>query len=93
MTTHSFDLMFRGDPKSELAGPPTAYVCLKNYGSTGPENVPLITSDCVSIRELEHEVTRLHNELNQILAKAKRRYTDYDQRQREYLARKKASAS
>jgi hypothetical protein len=91
MATYSLDLLFLGDPKAEIPGPPKAYVHLKNWsGLEVPKDVPIITPDCVTLKELEYQVGRLHKELDAILAKAAKKFSTYDKAQQEHFASRRS---
>ena len=40
---------------------------------------PLITPDCVTLRELENEIERLHQELEGVRTEAKSKFARHDQ--------------
>jgi hypothetical protein len=68
-------------PKEALAGPPLAWLYLKqSYPGPMKEGLPLqperiyLTSHCDSIFELEREINRLKKELDVILKEAKRKF-------------------
>ena len=56
--THSLDLDFVKPGKTELPGPPRAHIYVKSYNK-GNRDFIFITPNCVSMRELEHEIDRL----------------------------------
>jgi hypothetical protein len=75
METSSLDLIYLDrDPATSL---PSAGVCLKanrHTGQAGVEANKLITRPCLSFIELDAEIRRLHAELEEIRARAKRKF-------------------
>lgn len=91
LNTHSLDLLFLGMPKDALPGPALSHVSLKSWGRAeykGVADVPLITPQCVSERELEYEIDRLHKELEVIRTAAKRKYAAYRRLERRRFNKK-----
>lgn len=86
MDTHSFDLLFEGAKKRELEyrhGPPTSHIYLKSWSSFDSgrkKDLLLLTPDCITIRELEYQIERLHEELEEIRKAAKAKYAKYEGR-------------
>src|ERR1017187_8097298 len=78
MKTYRLDLLFAGQPEDALPGPARSHVCVKNWSSVDyAKDAPLITSECVSIQELECQIDELHNELEAIRATARGKYDAY----------------
>lgn len=75
MATHTFELLFL----TPDLGPDISHVYIKSSGSIHyadvSDELELITSQCVSIREFEAEINRLKSELDEILNKARQKYT------------------
>jgi hypothetical protein len=75
METSSLDLVYLDrDPLTDL---PSAGVCLKANMRTayaGVQAERLITSPCLSFVELDSEIRRLHAELDEIRARAKKKF-------------------
>jgi hypothetical protein len=75
METSSFDLLYlESDPKTQQ---PSACLRLKSHGGQNYAGVSadtLITSPCLSFIELDAEIRRLHAELDEIRARAKRKF-------------------
>jgi hypothetical protein len=75
METSSFDLLYlESDPRTKQ---PSACLCLKphdyqDYAGVSADR--LITAPCLSLIELDAEIRRLHAELEEIRALAKRRF-------------------
>jgi len=75
METSSFDLLYlEADPKTKQ---PSACIRLKSTGRedyAGVRAENLIISPCLSFIELDAEIRRLHAELDEIRARAKRKF-------------------
>jgi hypothetical protein len=76
METSSFDFVYlESDPRTSQ---PSACVCLK--AATGSEDYSGVKSDrligkpCLSFIELDAEIRRLHAELDEIRARAKKKF-------------------
>jgi len=75
METSSLDLVYlESDPRTKQ---PSACVCVKaivrqDYGGVKAEK--LISAPCVSFIELDAEIRRLHAELDEIRARAKKKF-------------------
>lgn len=84
MNTYSLDLLFLSRKKRELEykfGPPSSHITLKSWTCIDrkgvPKDLPLLTPDCITIGELEYQVERLHEELEEIRKAAKAKYAKY----------------
>ena len=73
--TYSLDLDFWKPGKNDLPGPPRAYVYVKTH-TEDERGTIFITADCVNLRELEDEIKRLYRELDDILKKAKKKFSE-----------------
>lgn len=75
METKSLDLLYlENDPRS---GKSSACICLKSTGSedyAGVKAERIVSSHCMSFIELDAELRRLHAELDDIRARAKKRF-------------------
>lgn len=75
METFSFDLLYlESDPST---GQPSACLRLKSDGRQGYAGVTadrLITAPCFSFIELDAEIRRLHAELDEVRAQAKKKF-------------------
>jgi len=75
METSSFDLLYlQADPKTKQ---PSACIRLKSCGRedyAGVRAESLLVSPCLSFIELDAEIRRLHAELDEIRARAKRKF-------------------
>jgi hypothetical protein len=75
METLSLDLVYlENDPRTKQ---PSACVCVKANGSqdyAGVKAEKLITTQCLSFIELDAEIRRLHAELDEIRARAKKKF-------------------
>jgi hypothetical protein len=75
MEISSVDLLYlESDPRTEQ---PSACICLKAGGSqdyAGVKAEKLITAHCMSFIELDAEIRRLHAELDEIRARAKKKF-------------------
>lgn len=75
METRSFDLLYlESDPDTMQ---PSACLCIKSvsrqdYAGVGVDR--LVTPPCLSFIELDAEIRRLHAELDEIRARAKRKF-------------------
>lgn len=70
--TYSLDIDFMKPPKN-LPGPIFAHIYVKNY-CKDHQGLIFITPDCVTIGELEYEISRLQKELENIRNKARKRF-------------------
>jgi len=75
METSSFDLVYlESDPRTKQ---PSACVCTREDASedyAGVKAEKLITAPCLTFIELDAEIRRLHAELDEIRARAKKKF-------------------
>ena len=75
METSSLDLVYlESDPRTKQ---PSACICMTTGGGqdyAGVKAERLITAQCLSFIELDAEIRRLHAELDEIRARAKRKF-------------------
>jgi hypothetical protein len=75
METSSLDLVYlESDPRTQL---PSACICLKTRGAedyAGVKADRLVTMHCLSFIELDSEIRRLHAELDEVRARAKKKF-------------------
>ena len=75
METSSLDLLYlESDPRTEL---PSACICLKTNSAqdyAGAKAERLVTVPCLSFIELDSEIRRLHAELEEIRARARKKF-------------------
>ena len=75
MDTFSFDLAYlETDPRTQQ---PSACICLRTRVGgdyAGVKSERLITAECLSFIELDAEIRRLHAELDEIRARAKKKF-------------------
>ena len=75
METLSLDLVYlESDPRTKQ---PSACVCTRVVGGQGYAGVGaerLITNQCLTFLELDAEIRRLHAELDEIRARAKKKF-------------------
>lgn len=75
MDTSSFDLVYlENDPRTKR---PSACICIRarsGHDYAGVKAKELITSQCLSFIELDAEIRRLHAELEEIRARAKKKF-------------------
>jgi hypothetical protein len=75
MEISSLDLLYlESDPRTKQ---PSACICLRPSGSqdyAGVKAERLITAHCMSFIELDAEIRRLHAELDEIRARAKKKF-------------------
>ena len=73
METTSLDLVYLDrDPLTDL---PSAGICLKAHSAHGSAEADcLITRPCLNFVELDAEIRRLHAELEEIRARAKKKF-------------------
>ena len=81
MATHNLDLEFLDDRKSELPHNPIARICLKVWTHATHDGAPLITPNCVTIREFEYQIDRLKSELEELRKDARTKFAEDDRRQ------------
>ena len=85
------DLLFLEPGEDDLPGPPKAHIAVNSYSHAsykGYESVPLISSECVSMPELDYQVERLKRELDQLRTKAARRFREANDRMNSRLEKK-----
>ena len=75
MATHTFDLLFLVSTPGGMPHRPIAHIYVKNSSRTdyGKDKI-LIGADCVSPRDIEHEVEQLKRDLDEVKKKAIRKY-------------------
>jgi len=78
VATHTFDLLFLASTPGKMPHRPIAHVYVKSfsgndYGGKGKDKIPL-GAECVSLREIEHEIEQLKSDLDQVKKKAARKY-------------------
>ena len=73
MRTYSLDLLFKGGEGSNSRGPTRSHVYVKSWTTRGDAR-PLLSSECLSLSELEGEIDRLKGELEEIRKKARHEY-------------------
>ena len=82
METYSLDLFCVSPSKEEPIFSPLSHIYVKNSSATdapdAAKGLQLITSECVSLREVEYEIDQLKRELEEIRKKAKRKYAAHD---------------
>ena len=75
MQTTSFGLLYlEKDPRTQQ---PSACVCVKSSAGEGYAGVPkdqLISAHCMNFLQLDAELRRLHAELDEIRAQAKKKF-------------------
>lgn len=75
METATLDFLYlESDPRTKQ---PSACLCLKSCGREDYAGVPadrLLSSPCLSFIELDAEIRRLHAELDEIRARAKKKF-------------------
>ena len=72
MKTYNLDLLFEAPREGDRPGPSSYHIYVKSW--TGREGEPmLITLECASSSELEEEIDRLHDELEKIRKKARKK--------------------
>jgi len=75
METLSLDLLYlENDPRTKQ---PSACICLRARGShdyAGVKAEKLISNPCLTFIELDAEIRRLHAELDEIRARAKKKF-------------------
>jgi hypothetical protein len=70
--TSSLDLLHpERDPSTKR---PSACVCVKENARPDYRGIKLITAPCLSFIELDAEIRRLHAELDEIRARAKKKF-------------------
>ncbi|MGD0826004.1 MAG: hypothetical protein ABR908_15560 [Terriglobales bacterium] len=77
MNTLTFDLLYQeSDPRT---GHPSACICTTNssgqvYAGVKAEKSITVTAQCLNFIELDAEIRRLHAELDEIRARAKKKF-------------------
>jgi hypothetical protein len=64
--TYNLDVEFMDDRESHLPHNPIARIYVKTFSRAIADGTPLITPDCVTIRELEYQIDQLQSELEAI---------------------------
>jgi hypothetical protein len=72
METYNLDLEFLDDQKSKLPFNPIARIYVKTFTRASADGPPLITPNCVTIRELEYQIDQIESELEAIRKKRER---------------------
>ena len=93
--TRSLDLKFRSPyplKKSDPPGHASAHVMVKTW-SRRKDGSPLITPKCVSRREIEHEIDRLKEELEEIRKVAKKKFALHKEREEEWRTKYRKRSS
>jgi len=81
--TRSLDLEFRSPyplKKGDLPGHASAHVMVKTF-SRRKDGSAIITPECVSRREIKHEIDRLKEELEEIRKVAKKKFALHKERE------------
>ena len=78
MATHTFDLLFLAYTPGHMPHRPIAHIYVKSssrndYGGKGQDKI-LIGAECVSPREIDHEVEQLKKDLDEVRKKAITKY-------------------
>jgi hypothetical protein len=77
----TFGLIFLDDSKSGLHHAPITHVALNSSSKHEYSDAPVLTPQCITFRELEYQIDRLKDELDEIKAQAKRRFASDSRRQ------------
>ena len=96
MNLKTLDLLFLEPGEDDLPGPPRVNIAVNRYSHVpdkGYETVPVISSECVSMQELDYQINYLKQELDQLRTKAALRFREADQRMSERLQRRIAEGS
>jgi hypothetical protein len=86
--TYSLDLQFLSPYPLKKGGSPShaiAHVSVKRSHSP-KDGPPLITPQCVTLAELEYQIDRLKEELEEIRKAAKKSFALHDKREKEWCA-------
>lgn len=81
MATYNLALEFKDDRDSQLPHRPIARIRVKTFTHATADGPPLITPDCVTIRELEYQIDQLVSELDVIRKEARAKFAADDKRQ------------
>jgi uncharacterized small protein (DUF1192 family) len=73
MNTFELDFCDSSENEKGLPGEPRAQIVL-GYFTSREGGMPHVSSECVSVTELEHEVARLKRELDRVLASGKTKF-------------------
>jgi hypothetical protein len=92
MSTQWIDLEFGGGDveKGQLPGFAAAHIVVKQATTDEDGQAVYLSNQCLGPTELEWEVARLKQELNEILVKGRRAFRDYESRTHEAIRRKQA---
>ena len=73
------EIKFKFIPEqTEHPHPPVGCVIL-GYHTLDEFGIPLLSHDCVNFTEIEHEITRLKTQLDEVLAQAKKKLNENQQ--------------
>lgn len=82
MTPYTFGLLFQSngeDPSAVLEARANVYLCLSPPASgEGWEDKILISQQCLTVRELRHEIDRLQKELEHLWHVGRRRFSELE---------------
>jgi hypothetical protein len=80
MNKYNFDLVFLDETKAHATAPVVSHVTVRNLGPNPyePNRGQLLTCQCHSFVELENQISRLKEELDTVLAEARRKYERCD---------------
>ncbi len=71
--------------KGHMPGRPVMQLCLQFF-SKGRHGMPLLTSECVSMAELDGQIALLRRDLRLVRAEAKRRYARHERDEARHFA-------
>jgi len=71
--TYSLDLDFVKPKKTDLPGPPRAHISVKSH-TRDESGLIFITPECVTFEELDSQINRLQQELENIRKQAKEEF-------------------
>lgn len=72
--TYSFDLHMRTHGEGDVPFTPEAHIIVKQY-NRDERDLILITPECENLAELEAEIDRLQEELEQLRTRARREFS------------------
>ncbi len=94
--TRSLDLEFRSPyplKKGDLPGHASAHVMVKAWSRRRKDGSPIITPECISRREIEHEIDRLKEELEEIRKVAKKKFALHKELEEEWRTKYRKRSS
>jgi hypothetical protein len=93
MNTYTFDLEFHSPFPLKDRGLPngaTANISIKHL-TVDEKGEPVVTPDCITMRELDSQIDRLKEELEQVRILASKKFSRHDELEREWTMKHRES--